>query len=380
MSLLRADTYLVLPFFNDSGRANLNWIGESISEGIRDAVSAQGLLAVSRDDREEGCHRLALQCSGPPLTLASVVRVGQAVDADEVIYGHFDLKPAEDPKKSRGSLQIKAQVLDLKHLREGPRFTELGALEDLATLQNHVAWQALQYINPTAAPAEDDFLRRHPPIRLDALENYIRGLLATKDEEKHRFFSQAVRLQADFHQAEFQLGRLEWEMQQYRTAADWLQKVPPSDPRYYEASFYLGLCRFQLGDFAASASAFERVASNVPLNEVLNDLGAAQSRRNMPESLDNLQKALDGDQSDPAYQFNVGYVLWKRGMFDSAADRFRAVLERDPEDKDAPVLLDRCLKRVGPRPGDVRTQNLERIKTNYEETAYLELKSILQKK
>jgi len=380
VSLLRADTYLVLPFFNESGRPNLDWIGESIGEAILDGISSQGMLAVARDDREEAYHRLSLQPSGSPLTLASVVRLGQSVDAEEVIYGTFDLKAADDPKKSRGSLHIQAQILDLKQFRQGPRFSEVGALEDLAALQNQVAWQALKYISPSTAPAEQDFLRRHPPVRVDALENYIRGLLSHKDEDRLRFFSQAVRLQSDFSPAAFQLGRLEWQQRQYRAAADWLQKVAQSDPDYLQANFFLGLARFNSGDYAGAQGAFELVAANLPLNEVLNDLGAAQSRRNLPQAVDNFQKALDGDQSDPAYQFNVGYALWKRGMFDQAADRFRAVLERDPDDRDAPVLLERCQTRNGPRPGDTRTVNLERIKTNYEESAYRELKSILQKK
>src|SRR5579884_332144 len=301
-SLLRADTYLVLPFFNDSGRANIDWIGESIADAVHDALTSASLLAVSRDDREEAYERLSLRSSAGPLTLASVVRIGQAVDADEVIYGHFDLKPADDPKKSRGSLKINAQVLDLKHLHEGPRFSETGALEDIAHLQNHVSWEALQYVAPAAAPTEEQFNREHPPVRVDALENYIRGLLADKDEDKHRLFSQALRLQPDFSPAAFQLGRLDWRQKDYRSASDWLAKVAAGDHHYYQANFLLGLSRYSLADYAAAQSAFELVAANVPLNEVLNDLGAAQSRRNLPAALDNFQKALEGDSSDPDYQ------------------------------------------------------------------------------
>jgi len=215
---------------------------------------------------------------------------------------------------------------------------------------------------------------------VDAIENYMRGLLASTNEDRHRFLSQALRLEPEYSQAAFQLGRLEWQQNEYKSAADWLRKVAPADPNYYQANFLLGLSRYNLGDFPGAQTAFELVAANVPLNEVLNDLGAAESRRNLPGALDDFQKALEGDASDAAYQFNVGYALWKRGSFTAAADRFRSVLERDPNDRDAPVLLDRCLKLAGPRSGDIRTQNLERIKTNYEENAYWELKSILQKK
>jgi Flp pilus assembly protein TadD len=123
------------------------------------------------------------------------------------------------------------------------------------------------------------------------------------------------------------------------------------------------------------------VAASVPLNEVYNDLGAAQSRgsRYAPAA-ENFRKAVEGDSSDPDYHFNLGYALWKSGQFAAAADSFRAVLERKPQDGEAMNLLGRCLKEDGPRAGDPRSEGRERIKTNYEETAYRELKAELESK
>ena len=114
----------------------------------------------------------------------------------------------------------------------------------------------------------------------------------------------------------------------------------------------------------------------MPLNEVYNNLGAAQSRRNLPEAVDSFQKALDGDSSDPVYHFNVGCALWKQGRVNEAADRFRAVLDRDAQDQEAKTMLGRCLRGVPPKPAELK-ETLERIKTNYEETAYRQLKSLL---
>ena len=46
----RADTYLVLPFFNTSKSANLNWIGESLAETLRESLSSEGLITLDRDE------------------------------------------------------------------------------------------------------------------------------------------------------------------------------------------------------------------------------------------------------------------------------------------------------------------------------------------
>jgi tetratricopeptide (TPR) repeat protein len=374
---VKADTFLVLPFFNLSKNANLDWIGESLAEEIRQSLASEGLVALDREDRQAAYQRLSVRPYSL-LTRATVIKIGETLDAQQVIFGQFDFKAGDASLKSRGSLQITARLLDLKHVRQGPEFGEVGALEDLATLERHLAWQTLQFVIPETAPSEAAFGKRHPAVRVDAMENYIRGLLAASPEEKHRFFTQAARLDPGFSPPCFELGRLHWRKKEYKPAAEWLQKVSPEDAHSREAGFLLGLSRYYLGDYAGAQSAFTSLAAAVPLNEVLNDLGAAQSRRNLPEALDNFRKALEGDQSDPAYQFNAAYALWKQGRFDQAAERFRAVLARNPQDPDAKLLLARSESRNGPRPGDTRTEGLERLKTNYEESAWLQLKAALQ--
>lgn len=378
VSLARSDTYLVLPFFNLSKNSNLDWIGESLAESLQEAFSSEGLMALERDDRVEAYRRLSI-LPYSLLTKASVLKIGQELDAEHVIVGQFDVKAAPDPaSKSRGSLQLTAYLLDLKRMREGPQLQESGALEDLAALQGHLAWQILVAMKGSEAPSEAEFRHRQPAIRLDAIENYTRGLLAGNPDDKHRFFTQAARLDPHYSQPCFQLGRLLWKKKEYKTAADWFQRVVPSNAHYHEATFFLGLCRYYSGDFAGAEAAFQLVARAVPLNEVLNDLGAAQSRVNSTEALENFRKALAGDPSDTAYQFNVAYELWRKADFRAAADGFRAIVARDPNDEQASFLLSRSEKQIGPRAGDPRTEGLERLKSNYEESAYWQLKAVLQ--
>ena len=376
---VRADNFLVLPFFNLSSDRNLDWIGDSLAESIRDALASEGLVALDRPARNDAFERLSIQ-PYTVLTKATVVKIGQELDAEEVIYGSFQVTPVDNGReKSRGSLQVSAYVLDLKHMKQGSQFGELGPLEDLSSLQRHLSWTTLQVVMGKRAPYEAEFSRRHPAVRVDAMENYIRGLAVTNLSEKHRLFTQAVRLDSHFTQPCFELGKLDMARKEFRSAAEWFQKVTPDDVHYREATFFLGLSLYYIGDFLNAKLAFQSVAAVVPLNEVLNNFGAAESRRNEPEAVDSFKKALDGDESDPTYHFNVGYALWKQARFEEAANRFRAVLDRNPKDEEARALLERCLKRSGPRPGDTKTEGLERVKTNYSESAWWQLKAALSK-
>jgi len=378
---LRADSVLVLPFANLSSSTDLNWIGVSLSQAVIDALNAQGIRVLDADERQEAYRRLAIRPYAR-LTRASVIKMAEALDASQVLYGEFELLPPEKPSPEgpRGSLRISARLLDVNQLKKGPEFGETGAVEDLAKLETSLAWRALHSLTPQTTPPVEEFARARPAVRVNALESYTRGLLAATPEQKHRFFTQAVRLDESYSEPCFELGRLYWAKKDYRLAANWLARVNPGDSHYLEANFLLGLCHYYTADYAGAEAAFQAVARALPLVEVWNNLGAAQSRRNLPAALENLGKALEADPADPDYHFNVGFVLWKAGRFTEAADRFRAVLDRNPEDPLSTLMLGRCLKQTGPRPGDPRSQGLERLKLNYEERAYRELKAALERK
>jgi Flp pilus assembly protein TadD len=376
----RAETALILPFFNHSKSSNLDWIGESIAESVRDSLASEGLLVLDRDDRLEAYRRLSLR-PGAELTRASIIKIGESLDASKVIYGYYELTaPPQDNPQSKGALRITARIIDLKHTRQAPAFSELGALEDLARLEVRLGWQALESLRGKLAPSEQEFLRARPPVRIDAVENYIRGLLASSPEQSHRLFTQAARLDEHYSPPCYQLGKSYWEKKDYKTAAGWLQRVARTDPHYLEAQFFLGLCRYYNGDFAGAEVCFQLVAAAVPLNEVLNNLGAAQARHNNPAgAIASFKKALEGDSADPDYHFNLGYMLWRTGQFQAAVASFREVVARNSDDTEATTLLGRSLKQDGPRPGEPRTEARERVKTNYEEAAYRQLQAELAK-
>jgi tetratricopeptide (TPR) repeat protein len=374
---VRSQTVLVLPFSNESSSANLDWIGESVCQTVSEALAAQGFLVLDREDRQEAFRRLSIR-PDVRLTHATVIRIAEALDADQVAYGQFQFTPpaAGAPEGSRGSLAFTAWTLSMRQMRQEPAFVESGSLDSLASLQSRLAWQVLGALDPEGTPPLEQFQKQHPPVRLDAMENYTRGLLAGSPELKHRYFAQAARLDPGFAGPTFQLGRLYWRSKEYRLAAQWFAKVEPGAQRYMEANFLLGLCHYYMGDYADAQKAFELVAQAVPLNEVLNNLGAAESKRGLPGALSSFRKALDGDPNDPDYQFNTGYALWKEGKFAEAADRFRALLDRDPDDAQATLLLGRCLARSGPREGEIK-EGYERVKLNYEEGAWRQLKAAL---
>jgi tetratricopeptide (TPR) repeat protein len=353
------ETFLVIPFSNLSKTPSLDWIGVAAAEAVSDAFLQAGLTVVSDDDRREALAAFGDRLPSP-LSLASISKFALATGAGRVVHGQFEV--SGDAASRASSVRLVVRVLDHGRLRYGPQNEHIGALAEIASIAARAAWQTLAQVAPAAAPAEEDFRKRNPPPRLEALENYARGLMAATPAARHRFFADAARLDPDYAAPRFELGKLQLATKEYRVAAAWLEGVPPGHARRIEAAFLLGVCRHHTGDLAGALAAFEEVAAATAAHEVINNVAALQSQMNRPEALAGFRRALEADPVDPDYQFNVGYSLWRRGEFEAAADSFRAAIDRRPDDQEAILFLGRCLKKSGPRSGDPRSEGRERIK------------------
>ena len=121
------------------------------------------------------------------------------------------------------------RVIDLKKFSEGAEFFQEGPLENLSQMETKLAWLLLRQLAPNNAPSEQAFLQDRAPVRVDAMENYVRGLMAPNDDQKLKLFTQATRLDEHFSQPNFQLGRILFAKKDYKTAAPWLAKVSKGD-------------------------------------------------------------------------------------------------------------------------------------------------------
>lgn len=379
----RAANTGVLPFANataaNTTQASLDWMGESIAEAIRDAVELRGGVASPRDDVEDALRQLNMR-PHLLLTQAAILKAGEALDADQIVFGNFQYVPASGASRNilSGRLRITARVYARGRAQPARECSEEGLIDDLPTIEARLAGKIVGIVNPQLASAESEFRSWRATARLDARESYARGMMARETEQQERLFTQAARLDAHFGHPSFAMGRIYYNRATYKQAAEWFRKVERGNVHFSEASFFLGLSLYETNDFAGAQNAFLAVADQVPVNEVFNNLGAAQSRRGIPQAVDSFRKALEGDPADPVYHFNLGYALWQRGDFDAAANSFRASLDRAPDDEVATLMLGFCLKRQGPRVGAGLPTAPQRLKLNYEERAWRQLKALVQ--
>ncbi len=372
-------TVLVLQFHNSSQYPDLNWVGESVAETLRTELRGANQIVFDRESRAEGMRRLSVRPDAG-FTKATLIKLGQTLDADYLCYGSYDANlAAADTQLKDSSIQLSARFIDLRKMHDGPAVSEAGKLSELSRMEEHLAWESLKYLDPSANLPLDHFMAPQKLIRLDAEESYIRGLLSSHPDQQEKWFKQAAALDPHFSNPAFELGKLAIEHKQYAQAITWLEHITPDNPLYPEARFKMGLGAFATGDYTQATNYFREVMKAFPLSEVYNNLGAAESGLGLPIAIDDFRHALDGDQNDSVYLFNLGAALLTNGYFDEAAKRLEAVIARTPDDSEARSLLDRAQRREPAAPG-TKWLTPARLKPSFDETAFRQLKAMLQPK
>ena len=363
-------TMVVIPFENDSPTPGLEWLGESFPETFHEQLNSPVLYVTSRDERLRAYDRQGIP-AGVHASRASLYRLAEQMDVDYAVLGSY--------KYDGARLTAIAQLLDMRAQKLSPAAKESAPLADLGNLQSALAWDLLRLIRTDFPVPKDKYIASVAPARLDALENFVRGSLATTAEEKVQRYREAVRLNPTYAQAWLELGKTYYAQRAYELAIAALGQVPHSSfmsgAVACEASFYLGLAAYSHGDFVKSQSAFEFVAARLPLAEVYNDLGVVAARRGQKKAADYFQRAIQNDPSDPDYHFNMGVALNVAGDRAGATRELHITLDRRPNDAEAKMLLDSLTTTAGSIVPSSATSKapLERIKRNYEEDAFRQM-------
>jgi tetratricopeptide (TPR) repeat protein len=373
-------TLIVMPFDNQSKAPGLEWIGEAFPEVLSQRMASSRVYAISRDDRT-----YAFDHAGIPLTVrpsrATMYQVAEQMDADYVVLGSYDFDGS--------TFTSSAQLLDMKKLHLGPIVQSKGPLTDLIAVQSALAWGLLEQMPEPPVSSREQFLKASAPIRLDAFESYIRGILATNRQQKIKYFRDAIRLNPTYTLAMLQLGKAYYQAHDYESASLWFARVPKDDVVAGEANFLLGMSEFYRGNFDKAYTTFSYLATLLPLTEVYNNLGVVESRRGRKASaVDYFSKAVLADPNDADYHFNLAVALYRNGDSAGASRQLKEELQRRSSDGEARSLLDAINRGPMPpsqtgapamgAPNSMFSPNqshtpMERIKRNYDEASYRQL-------
>ena len=324
----RGRILLVLPFENRTGQPSLEWIREAAADLLTRRFGSAGFEPMSRVDRLYALDHLGLPQGFQP-SRASSLKLAQTLDADSIVVGSYIT--------DGNGIVAEARLVDVPHLRMSEPVTARGEMHDLIDVFDSLAWKLTRQLDPRIAVAEETFIAAGKTTRLNAFEQYIRGITEPDQAERLRHLEQSVKLNPEYGAAWMALGREDYSGQQYEQAAASFAKVDKNGPDGLEAGYYSGLSLLFSGDYTKAEKAFAEVARILPLAEVVNNEGVAVSRQGHDGIGFFIQAAADDPNSED-YHYNLAVSLKRHGQAAGALNELAQCLKVRPGDAEALAL------------------------------------------
>jgi tetratricopeptide (TPR) repeat protein len=339
--------YLVFPFENAGASPRLDWLSEGLEELTIQRLSAAGQQVYSHTGRTTEMDRSGLPPSAK-LSHASMLRIAQDMDADFVIFGRF----VSDGQ----SLTVESRVLRVSPARLLPAVREAGPLDSLMDLHIRLLWRMLSANDHAYTRSLADFSKAQRPLRLDAFEHYVRGLLGNDDDLRLRELREAARLEPEWPDPNSAIGDIYYARRDCDSALVWYAKVPKSNDRYIEALFATGVCKLLTNQPERAEEVFtslqealrNNMVSGADLPEILNNRALARARQGKsPAATTDLRRAEELDPDADDYPFNLGLLALSANDFQDASEHFREASGRAPDNAENRAWMILALEKAG---------------------------------
>jgi hypothetical protein len=245
-----ASRTFVMPF-DAGGDPRAWWIGEGVAVALADALRGLGVDVIGRDERLSAFARLQV----PPvasLTHGTVIRVGQIVGAQGVVFGTVAL--------SDDALVVRARNLRLDTGRIGAEVEERGQLRDLFAIVERVAGRVAPLnVTPSSAKA------RPPSPPPQAFEHYMKGLLAETSATQVQLLEKALAIDPGFARARLALWRVYTDDGDHAKALESALAVKTDSPSAAAAQFAAALSEVALERYDAAFDRLKALGDASPL-------------------------------------------------------------------------------------------------------------------
>jgi tetratricopeptide (TPR) repeat protein len=329
---------LVLPPEPPASRAE-PWVGEAVADTVSRDMAVLGVPVVERADRMRALA--ALEIPAVALTRATSIRLAEALAADRLVTGTYDVKD--------DSITVALRLLDVER---GTLSAPLVATGPLATVADLV--HGLAYDVALAGPARprltrEEFLAQRVEVPFEAFKAYGAALGARDPQTRVRLLRKALAAAPQHHPARLALGQILLEQREFTAAHDVLARVPAEAPLARTARFLQGVALLEIGRYREATRLYASLVETLPTPAALNNhaLGLLRDPGATSHASDVLKKAVEMEPNGVDLVFNLAWALLSEGQADEAVGHLKALTRLAPLDRHTRVVLTWALRKAG---------------------------------
>ena len=322
--------------------------------------------------------------------VSTSLKLARESGATLLVSGKYNIVPAQGDTAATLNLTAKivrvnegrflSEVVDGRQIQRDIILND--ALGNLQTMQGQVAYQILYQRDKALPFSQNQLIEAATKVPARAFEAYIKGLLTPALDSRENYFRNALRLYQEvtpdgtFADAALELGHLYLGQRKFPEAVDSFERVinanqqckersknegrigQCNDESYAEASFYIGLIKWQQSNYEQALAVLRPLAEDLKLTSVYNTLGAiavqaaraekkneGKSAALLKEGLELLKKAAESSPEDLNVRFNYGIALFLQGDFMETAAQLRPIIAARPTDGEAYYILSKALQQ-----------------------------------
>jgi tetratricopeptide (TPR) repeat protein len=328
---------LVMPFDTTDAPASMSWLREGSAVLVADLLERYGVSPIARDERVSAFERLQLP-SVAALSHATTIKIGQLLDADEVIVGSVQV--------TSDVLTVRVRVITVRAPAMTNEIVERGALTAIFGVYDRVVQRLRNATAPAPPPRPGTVLASHQPF-----EFYVKGLIAATPAAQRAFLEQALKAAPADDRVKLALWQVHAETGEFEQALNVVSGIPNTSLQARTARYLAARSLLEMKRYEEAFQTLKALQSEAPSAEVLNALGVVQLRRGSTPQTGRavyyFNQASQADPTDSDYFFNLGYGYWLDGDPPAAVYWLREAVRLNAADANAHLVLSAALQRAG---------------------------------
>lgn len=308
----------IIPYYNASGDAGLNWLSSSLSETLSSDIGSSSRIRLISQSRLQQVLRDLNISPQQELDPATLKRVANFVNADTVVFGKY--------VKAGDQIQITSTVDDLKRDRQFDIVTNVAGEKELLAAMTSLAQDVREKLVSSSGlkelAAHGSFVLTKSVPALRAYNEGLQFMRANNDAEAAKKFEEATADDPNFAMAFSQLAQV-YKSQGYDDKADLTSRQAVT------------------------------LSENLPDSEkFLIQANNAVITNDIPKAIAAYEKLTSVNPDDIDAQFALAKLYEKASNYDAARQRLAKVMEADKNNPDVLYVSGRVeLKADNPQAG-----------------------------